>query len=113
MSAESRNAEVALRLNRELEALDAEDRRGAEDRRVVELDQQSVGRLSRMDALQRQAMAAAQSKLRAARRIRIKAALDRLATGEFGYCEDCGDEIAPARLDLDPTVSRCISCASG
>lgn len=102
-----------LRLEEALHALEAGDDLGAEDRRTVALDQQSVGRLSRMDALQRQAMAAAQGRRRGAERQRIRAALDRLDEGEFGYCTDCGEEIAPKRLDLDPTVARCISCASG
>ena len=113
MTRASRLAEYRARLDAALAALDAGDEIGADDRRTVELDQQSVGRLSRMDALQRQAMAAAQSRRRGAERQRIHAALDRIDEGEFGYCEDCGEEIAPKRLDLDPTVTRCISCASG
>jgi DnaK suppressor protein len=32
---------------------------------------------------------------------------------EFGYCEDCGDDIAEARLMLDPAATRCISCVNG
>ncbi len=113
MTRASRLAEYRARLDAALAALDSGDEISAEDRRTVELDQQSVGRLSRMDALQRQAMAAAQSRRRSAERQRIRAALDRIDAGEFGYCEDCGEEIAPKRLDLDPTVTRCISCASG
>ncbi len=81
------------------------------DRKPVQLDQQSVGRLSRMDALQGQAMAAAIEARRAGRSRAIAAALSRIDDGEFGYCGDCGDPIAMKRLDLDPTVTRCISCA--
>lgn len=105
--------DVRARLMAELEALDAEHELGSDDRRTVELDQQSVGRLSRMDAMQRQAMAAANARRRDARRARIRAALSRIDDGEFGYCEDCGDEIAAARLAIDPTVPRCASCAGG
>lgn len=94
-------------------ALEAEDERGSEGRRTVELDQQSVGRLSRMDALQMQAMAKAQAARRAARRARIDAALARLEAGEFGYCTDCGEPIEPRRLSLDPTVPKCLSCTRG
>jgi DnaK suppressor protein len=83
-----------------------------DDRKPVELDQQSVGRLSRMDAMQGQAMAAAIEARRAGRSRAIAAALSRMEDGEFGYCEDCGEPIALKRLDLDPTVTRCISCAS-
>lgn len=48
------------------------------DRRPVELDKQSVGRLSRMDAMQQQAMAAVQEARRCARMTAIEAALGRL-----------------------------------
>jgi DnaK suppressor protein len=113
VAGESRIGDYAKRLRGELRDLDADDLRSAGDRQIVTLDQQSVGRLSRMDALQRQAMAAAQARLRAARRQKIHATLQRIEDHEFGYCADCGDEIAEARLDLDPTVSRCVSCASG
>ena len=100
-------------LLQELADLADADRAGAEDRGTVELDQQSVGRLSRMDALQRQAMAEAQNRRRAARRQRITAALARIDEGEFGYCQDCGEEIPEGRLKLDPTIPNCVSCASG
>lgn len=96
-----------------LAALDAGDDLGAEGQATVALDQQSVGRLSRMDALQNQAMAKAQHSRRALERKRLKAALLRMDEGEFGSCEDCGDDIAPARLDLDPAALLCISCARG
>lgn len=108
------DAELAAyqaRLESLLTELHAHSASGAEDRRTVELDQQSVGRLSRMDALQRQAMAKATEARRAGLEKRIRAALARIAAGEFGYCGDCGDEIAQRRLDLDPTVPTCISCA--
>lgn len=81
------------------------------DRRPVELDQQSVGRLSRMDALQVQAMAQAQEGRRQDQLRRIDAALQRLADGEYGDCVVCGEDIPPKRLEIDPTVARCVDCA--
>ena len=80
---------------------------------MVELDQQSVGRLSRMDALQNQAMALAQQTRRDLQVLRLTAALARIDEGEYGFCEDCGEAIMLKRLELDPSVTRCISCASG
>ncbi|WP_311196540.1 TraR/DksA family transcriptional regulator [Aliiroseovarius crassostreae] len=79
----------------------------------MELDQQAVGRLSRMDALQNQAMAQAQGARRHAQRQRIHAALERIEDGAFGFCEDCGEDIPGGRLELDPCVTRYVSCASG
>jgi len=82
----------------------------ADERRPVELDQQSVGRLSRMDALQVQAMAQATESRRQVRLRRIDAALVRLAEGEYGYCVVCGEDIPSARLAIDPTTPRCVEC---
>ena len=94
-------------------ALDREDALGSDGQKTVVLDQQSVGRLSRMDALQQQAMAKATQGRREAMRLRIAAALARMADDDFGYCTDCGEEIAVKRLELDPTVPTCVSCARG
>lgn len=93
--------------------LDAEDEMGTAGQATVELDQQAVGRLSRMDALQNQAMAKATGARRKTERARLQAALARMDDGEFGYCEDCGEDIAPGRLRLDPAATRCVDCASG
>ena len=101
------------RLLAEQDALLGEDDQGAEGRKTVVLDQTSVGRLSRMDAMQQQAMAEATHRRRNARKGRISAALSRIDEGEFGYCTECGEDIAPKRLDLDLTVPTCLSCARG
>lgn len=106
-------AAFRARLETELDGLDTEDALGAEGQRTVTLDQSAVGRLSRMDALQGQAMAKATKARRAQRRQRIAAAFRRMDEGEFGYCTACGEAIAAARLELDPTVPACIGCAGG
>lgn len=80
-------------------------------RATVELDQQSVGRLSRMDALQGQAMAQASERQRRATIQRIDAALHRLDQGEYGCCVECGEDIAAKRLEVDPAAAFCITCA--
>ncbi|MCB2130021.1 MAG: TraR/DksA family transcriptional regulator [Rhodobacteraceae bacterium] len=82
------------------------------DRRPVALDQQSVGRLSRMDAMQAQAMAAAVEARRGQRRARLLAALERMDTGEYGYCIGCGDCIGDARLAIDAAALTCVGCRS-
>lgn len=83
----------------------------ADSRDTVTLDQQSVGRLSRMDAMQQQAMAQATERQRASEISRIDAALKRLEEGDYGYCTECGEEIAEKRLDIDPAATHCINCA--
>ncbi|WP_420430840.1 TraR/DksA family transcriptional regulator [Hyphobacterium sp.] len=82
-----------------------------DDRKPVELDQQSVGRLSRQDSLQVQAMAKAAEARRAMELRRIEAALGRIDDGEYGWCVECGDAIAAKRLDTDPAAPRCSTCA--
>ena len=42
----------------------------------------------------------------------IEAALARIQDGGYGVCVDCGDAIAPERLEADPTPKRCIGCQS-
>lgn len=41
---------------------------------------------------------------------KINAALERIATEEFGYCENCGVEIGIPRLEARPTAELCIDC---
>jgi RNA polymerase-binding transcription factor len=98
------------RIHNRLSELDFEDNSTSKDRATVTLDQQSVGRLSRMDALQQQAMANATHQRRQNERIRLQAALKRIDVDEYGYCLDCGEEINPKRLNLDLTVALCITC---
>jgi DnaK suppressor protein len=83
------------------------------DSDIVELDQTTQGRLSRMDALQGQAMALEVARRREAEIRRIDAALARIEDGDYGYCVGCGEEIARKRLDLDPATPNCIDCARG
>ena len=82
-----------------------------EGRAPVELDQQSVGRLSRMDAMRQQSMDIAREDRRQARLHVLVAALGRLDEDEYGYCLRCGADIPVARLDVDPAVSLCVGCA--
>lgn len=110
---ESDRAELKSRILDRLKEIAAENALGEDGQAVVALDQQSVGRLSRMDALQAQAMAKAQQGLRDGEATRLKAALARMDEDEYGYCEDCGEEIAAARLRLNPAAPKCISCARG
>ncbi|MGP6085588.1 TraR/DksA family transcriptional regulator [Antarctobacter jejuensis] len=112
MDGSETNRFYALIRNRITE-LDQEDRLGRQGQSTVELDQQAVGRLSRQDALLHQSMAKATQARRDGLRRALLAALYRLDAGEFGYCEDCGESIAPRRLELDPTAMRCVACASG
>ena len=97
-----------LTLQQELESL-AEISKAAGD--TVQLDQSCVGRLSRMDALQQQAMGQESERRRQLELVRIRSALTRIEEGEFGDCVRCGEPIARARLELSPAAPLCIRCA--
>lgn len=82
-----------------------------EARDTVELDQQAVGRLSRMDAMQQQAMAEAQERTRQLDLQRIELAWRRIREEDYGYCSECDEEIPDGRLAIDPMAERCVKCA--
>lgn len=107
----SLKARFAPRLEAELADLQRLSEATAADRDPVALDQQSVGRLSRMDAIQAQAMAQATDRRRQQRKAQIRAALQRMEEGEFGYCTACGEAIGSKRLDVDPAAPLCLACA--
>lgn len=79
---------------------------------TVKLDQTSVGRLSRMDALQSQAMLKEAARRREQLLLDIASALRKIDFGDYGFCEECGEDIAEKRLLNNPTVLYCIDCTS-
>lgn len=81
------------------------------DSAPVALDQTQQGRLSRMDAMQQQAMAAETQRRRRLEVKLIEAALARLEAGEYGYCVTCGEAIEPQRLALDAATPFCLKDA--
>lgn len=78
---------------------------------TVELDQCTVGRLSRMDAMQAQQMSLETDQRRQNQIIKIESALRRIESGDFGYCYICEEEIDARRLAADPAITRCMNCA--
>lgn len=96
-----------MALREELTQLNKSSKESTE---TVVLDQTKLGRLSRMDALQAQQMAQETTRRRQLQLQRIDSALQRLETGDYGYCFICGDEISAARLAFDPASTRCIGC---
>lgn len=89
-----------------------EEETGKDAAQIVELDQTSVGRVSRMDAMQGQAMAIAANQRRQVELQKIEASLKRIEHEDYGFCLECDEEIAEPRLKLDPAASLCIDCAS-
>ena len=91
-----------------LRALQREAQLGCD---TVELDQSCVGRLSRMDAMQSQAMNQAAQRRRTLEIKRLEIALQRIDAGNYGHCESCDELISEGRLLLDPAADYCVQCA--
>jgi DnaK suppressor protein len=79
----------------------------------VVLDQSSVGRLSRMDAMQQQAMAKATRQKAQLRLTQCKVALSAFERDEYGLCRKCEEPIGYARLSAKPEAPFCLSCQQG
>ena len=77
---------------------------------AVEPDK-SLGRLSRMEAMQDQQMVLELRRRRKRRKLEVINALTRLENDTFGRCIFCGGEISQDRLDAFPEVQTCVSCA--
>lgn len=103
---------MKAKLESMLQELLSLDEAGRESAKIVELDQTRMGRLSRMDAMQAQAMSIESNRRRAITIRRIQAALQRIDDDEYGECLECGEPINPKRLEVDPAASLCIDCAS-
>ena len=74
------------------------------------LDQQSVGRVSRIDAIQQQQMAIASQQQASTQLRKVEQALQRIDAGDYGACLECGEAIALARLEAQPEAELCIGC---
>jgi DnaK suppressor protein len=91
--------------------LQSMEKTGEQNAQTVTLDQSCVGRLSRMDAMQMQAMSQETNRRRVLKLQRIESALKRIDADDFGYCLRCDQAINLKRLDVDPTVLMCVDCA--
>lgn len=104
--------ELAELLAAELRRLERSMDMSEERAQPVMLDQTAVGRLSRMDSLQNQAMAQGLRDREAARYAALVRALERLEEGSYGTCSKCDGEIAYGRLLVIPETDACGDCAA-
>lgn len=105
-------AELAATLRRLAAELQALSDGGAARAGTVDLDQAAVGRLSRMDAMQQQQMAAAEARRADVRVGQIARALRAIDDGTYGDCARCGEPIGVARLRARPETPFCVGCAT-
>jgi len=104
-------SEARARIIAELEAVEASVLQGSASAETVELDQSSMGRVSRIDALQQQALAKGLQERLDQRRRKLAAALSRIDAGSYGLCCACQAEVETERLRADPAVVFCSECA--
>jgi DnaK suppressor protein len=72
----------------------------------------SIGRLTRMEAIQAQAMSGEGRRRQQIRLDQVLRALERIEGGQYGTCVRCGDEIPAGRLEIMPEAPFCMKCAS-
>lgn len=78
--------------------------------RPVERSGSTIGRLSRMDAMQVQAMAEMGRRQLDIRLKRIDAALAAMESGTYGICRECKEPISLKRLEALPEAPFCVAC---
>jgi DnaK suppressor protein len=83
-----------------------------DDARPVGLDL-SIGRLTRVDALQQQHMATARTQRLETQLAQIQQAFAKLQAGNYGECVRCGEPIGYARLSVRPEAPFCVRCQAG
>ncbi|WP_288107089.1 molecular chaperone DnaK [Limnobacter sp.] len=108
MNIELFRARLLTEQNQIAEAIDQAQRASA----TVELDQSSVGRVSRIDALQQQALAQGLLMRLNNRKRKVEAALTRVNSGTYGLCCACEGDVEPERLNADPASVFCQMCAA-
>ncbi len=86
-------------------------KKSVESAQTIELDT-SIGRLSRMDAMQSQQMALELRRRQKNQLLRAENALKRIENGTFGGCARCGQPIPEERLEAQPDAVVCIGCAN-
>lgn len=98
--------ELLTGMQRQIEALLAQTER---DARPVDLNL-PIGRLTRIDAIQMQAMAQLNRRQLEIRRLQVTAALEAFAAGTYGNCRHCKGPISLARLEALPETPFCLAC---
>ena len=107
---EEQEAELAAALRALQTDVEAILQAASDEAKPVVLDQTSVGRLSRVDAMQQQAMAQASQGRRRIQLQQCKAALRALEDGDYGYCRKCDEPIGYPRLQANPAALLCVRC---
>lgn len=71
----------------------------------------SIGRISRMDAINNKSVVEAAIRHRKNKLGKLQVALANINKPGFGQCKNCGVAINPLRIVLMPESGKCIKCA--
>ena len=102
--------DLEMKVQDELDRIRRESEESGAEREAISPDV-SIGRLSRLDAMQMQEVAKDAERRREQRLHDLEAAQERIDNGEYGDCEICKEPIAFARLEAQPEAVRCGTCA--
>lgn len=72
----------------------------------------SLGRISRMDAIQNKSVMELNLRNKKKKLSKLKIALGKIDHEDFGFCQTCKKEIQEGRLIYMPESTLCIHCAS-
>ena len=72
----------------------------------------SIGRVSRMDAINNKSVVDAALRTKRAKLTKLKVAISKVDDENFGNCAFCNNPIQPMRLMFMPESTRCVRCAS-
>jgi DnaK suppressor protein len=76
----------------------------------VILDQQNIGRVSRIDAITQQQMAKAGERQAIEKIKQLQSAQLKIQDDDYGWCDGCGEVIGFARLSIQPEAIKCLHC---
>ena len=109
---EDEKEKIKLKITREIEALTQSISSLEEMSRPVAPDV-SLGRLTRMEALNSRGISEANLRSSKSRLSMLQNALKRIDDPEFGICIECEEPIARGRLLIMPESRKCVNCADG
>lgn len=81
----------------------------AEESKVIEMSSDEIDNASEIERQTSELQKLSQQKVRKAQ---LERALSRVLSSDYGWCDDCGDEIAQGRINAIPDAVTCISCQS-
>lgn len=106
-------AQIRDELLRALARLERSLKASGEAARLSDLEQDTVGRLSRIDAIQNQTVTRSLEERERTQLSQIADALRRMEEGTYGLCGGCGAAIPFERLLIYPETRACTPCARG